>query len=173
MLQTLGLSLAQEGPEASGGGKTENLYNHLNKSRKTKRCESPHRHAFWHGPVQRSLHRWTHSSQQRDHTDLQRSVLLLRTSLSCVWHLGFIESVCVCSGELFWSVEPVSHSVGSPQRITETLGIPSPIDTAFTRTDCNRNTYIIKVLIHNLINICQPFWNVCIIFLVDQKNLVL
>uniref|UniRef100_H2MFB7 Proteoglycan 4a n=1 Tax=Oryzias latipes TaxID=8090 RepID=H2MFB7_ORYLA len=52
--------------------------------------------------------------------------------------------VCVCSGELFWSVEPVSHSVGSPQRITETLGIPSPIDTAFTRTDCNRNTYIIK-----------------------------
>uniref|UniRef100_A0A3B3DQ92 Proteoglycan 4a n=1 Tax=Oryzias melastigma TaxID=30732 RepID=A0A3B3DQ92_ORYME len=34
--------------------------------------------------------------------------------------------------------------LGTPQRITETLGIPSPIDTAFTRTDCNRNTYIIK-----------------------------
>uniref|UniRef100_A0A3P9IHQ6 Proteoglycan 4a n=1 Tax=Oryzias latipes TaxID=8090 RepID=A0A3P9IHQ6_ORYLA len=53
-------------------------------------------------------------------------------------------TVLIFKGELFWSVEPVSHSVGSPQRITETLGIPSPIDTAFTRTDCNRNTYIIK-----------------------------
>ncbi|XP_023820725.1 proteoglycan 4-like isoform X2 [Oryzias latipes] len=95
MLQTLGLSLAQEGPEASGGDMPSG----------TDLCSDP----FIDGL-----------------TALNNGTIL------------------IFKGELFWSVEPVSHSVGSPQRITETLGIPSPIDTAFTRTDCNRNTYIIK-----------------------------
>uniref|UniRef100_A0A4W6E5U6 Proteoglycan 4a n=1 Tax=Lates calcarifer TaxID=8187 RepID=A0A4W6E5U6_LATCA len=47
-------------------------------------------------------------------------------------------------GELFWSVDPVSRSVGQPQRITDTLGVSSPIDAVFTRCSCSRNTYIIK-----------------------------
>lgn len=52
--------------------------------------------------------------------------------------------MCV-SGELFWSVDPVSRSVGNPQSITDILGVPSPIDTIFTRCNCHGNTYIIKV----------------------------
>ncbi|XP_023259812.1 proteoglycan 4-like [Seriola lalandi dorsalis] len=53
-------------------------------------------------------------------------------------------------GELFWSVDPVSHEAGVPQSITDTLGVSSPIDTVFTRWSCNTNantnpnTYIIK-----------------------------
>uniref|UniRef100_A0A668AM75 Proteoglycan 4a n=1 Tax=Myripristis murdjan TaxID=586833 RepID=A0A668AM75_9TELE len=53
--------------------------------------------------------------------------------------------VCVCLlGEHFWSVDPVSRSVSSPQSITDTLGVPAPIDTVFTRCNCQGNTYIIK-----------------------------
>lgn len=52
--------------------------------------------------------------------------------------------LCVL-GELFWSVDPVSRSVGQPQSITDTLGVSSPIDTVFTRCNCHGNTYIIKV----------------------------
>ncbi|KAK1879124.1 Proteoglycan 4 [Dissostichus eleginoides] len=47
-------------------------------------------------------------------------------------------------GELLWSVDPVSRSVGGPQRITHTLGVSSPIDTVFTRCNCHAHTYIIK-----------------------------
>ncbi|XP_035990804.1 proteoglycan 4a [Fundulus heteroclitus] len=56
-----------------------------------------------------------------------------------------VSNVCVCpSGELFWAVDSIRGSIGPPQNITETLGVPSPIDTVFTRINCNRNTYIIK-----------------------------
>lgn len=56
--------------------------------------------------------------------------------------------MCVCvPGELFWSVDPISRSVGRPQMITDTLGISGPIDTVFTRCNCHRNIYIIKVQI--------------------------
>ncbi|XP_024129072.1 proteoglycan 4a isoform X3 [Oryzias melastigma] len=95
MLQTLGLSVVQEAPEASGGDLSSGV----------DLCGD----AFINGL-----------------TALNNGTIL------------------VFKGDLLWSVEPLSHSVGTPQRITETLGIPSPIDTAFTRTDCNRNTYIIK-----------------------------
>lgn len=52
--------------------------------------------------------------------------------------------VCVL-GDLFWLVDPVSRSAGPPQSITDTLGVPSPIDTTFTRCNCHGNIYIIKV----------------------------
>uniref|UniRef100_A0A3B5LIZ7 Proteoglycan 4a n=1 Tax=Xiphophorus couchianus TaxID=32473 RepID=A0A3B5LIZ7_9TELE len=51
--------------------------------------------------------------------------------------------VCV-AGELFWAVDSARGSIGPPQNIRETLGVSSPIDTVFTRMDCNGNTYIIK-----------------------------
>uniref|UniRef100_A0A3Q2NP16 Proteoglycan 4a n=1 Tax=Fundulus heteroclitus TaxID=8078 RepID=A0A3Q2NP16_FUNHE len=50
----------------------------------------------------------------------------------------------IFKGELFWAVDSIRGSIGPPQNITETLGVPSPIDTVFTRINCNRNTYIIK-----------------------------
>ncbi|GAA6227546.1 proteoglycan 4-like, partial [Lates japonicus] len=53
-------------------------------------------------------------------------------------------TMLIFKGELFWSVDPVSRSVGHPQRITDTLGVSAPIDTVFTRCNCNSNTYIIK-----------------------------
>ncbi|XP_047445400.1 proteoglycan 4-like [Mugil cephalus] len=53
-------------------------------------------------------------------------------------------TILIFKGELFWSVDPVSRSVGRPQSITDTLGVPSPIDTVFTRCNCHGNTYLIK-----------------------------
>eukprot|EP00064_Thunnus_orientalis_P007853 superscaffoldBa00000896_g7875 len=49
------------------------------------------------------------------------------------------------AGELFWLVDPVSRSASRPQSITDTLGISSPIDTVFTRSNCHGQTYIIKI----------------------------
>ncbi|XP_071384253.1 proteoglycan 4-like, partial [Centroberyx affinis] len=53
-------------------------------------------------------------------------------------------TILIFKGDLFWSVDPVSRSVGPPQSITDTLGVPSPIDTVFTRCNCQGHTYIIK-----------------------------
>ncbi|XP_026168570.1 proteoglycan 4a isoform X3 [Mastacembelus armatus] len=53
-------------------------------------------------------------------------------------------TILIFKGELFWSVDPVSRSVGQPQSIIDTLGVSSPIDTVFTRYNCHRNTYIVK-----------------------------
>ncbi|XP_049453939.1 proteoglycan 4a [Epinephelus fuscoguttatus] len=53
-------------------------------------------------------------------------------------------TILIFKGELFWAVDPVSHLVGRPQSITDTLGVPSPIDTVFTRCNCHGHTYIIK-----------------------------
>uniref|UniRef100_A0AAQ6IGD1 Proteoglycan 4a n=2 Tax=Anabas testudineus TaxID=64144 RepID=A0AAQ6IGD1_ANATE len=53
-------------------------------------------------------------------------------------------TILIFKGELFWSVDPISRSVGRPQMITDTLGISGPIDTVFTRCNCHRNIYIIK-----------------------------
>ncbi|XP_063318451.1 proteoglycan 4a [Pelmatolapia mariae] len=53
-------------------------------------------------------------------------------------------TILIFKGELFWSVDPISRSVGQPQSITDTLGISSPIDTIFTRANCQGHTYIIK-----------------------------
>ncbi|XP_029970924.1 proteoglycan 4a [Salarias fasciatus] len=53
-------------------------------------------------------------------------------------------TILIFKGELFWAVDPVTRLVGRPQSITDTLGVASPIDTVFTRPNCQRNTYIIK-----------------------------
>ncbi|KAF7657653.1 hypothetical protein LDENG_00023940 [Lucifuga dentata] len=53
-------------------------------------------------------------------------------------------TVLIFKGELFWAVDPVSRSTGHPRRISDTLGVPAPIDTVFTRCNCQGNTYIIK-----------------------------
>ncbi|CAN9503406.1 unnamed protein product [Ophioblennius macclurei] len=53
-------------------------------------------------------------------------------------------TILIFKGEFFWAVDPVSRLVGRPQSITDTLGVASPIDTVFTRPNCQRNTYIIK-----------------------------
>ncbi|KAE8291408.1 Proteoglycan 4 Lubricin Megakaryocyte-stimulating factor [Larimichthys crocea] len=53
-------------------------------------------------------------------------------------------TILIFKGELCWSVDPVTRSVGHPRSITDTLGISAPIDTVFTRANCQGNTYIIK-----------------------------
>ncbi|XP_072219079.1 proteoglycan 4a [Leuresthes tenuis] len=53
-------------------------------------------------------------------------------------------AILIFKGGLFWSIDPVSSSVGRPQNITDILGISTPIDSVFTRSNCKGNTYIIK-----------------------------
>ncbi|XP_048458030.1 proteoglycan 4-like [Rhincodon typus] len=47
-------------------------------------------------------------------------------------------------GHLFWTIDPKGQSLGYPQRISEVWGIPSPIDTVFTRCNCNGKTFFFK-----------------------------
>ncbi|XP_077081846.1 proteoglycan 4a isoform X2 [Siphateles boraxobius] len=56
----------------------------------------------------------------------------------------FNGTVIVFRGHFFWLLNPKTKRVGPARRITEELGIPSPIDTAFTRCNCQGKTYIIK-----------------------------
>uniref|UniRef100_W5KD78 Proteoglycan 4a n=1 Tax=Astyanax mexicanus TaxID=7994 RepID=W5KD78_ASTMX len=56
----------------------------------------------------------------------------------------FNGSVIVFQGHFFFLLDPKTRSAGPAQSITEQLGIPSPIDTAFTRCNCQGKTYIIK-----------------------------
>ncbi|XP_034039642.1 proteoglycan 4a [Thalassophryne amazonica] len=53
-------------------------------------------------------------------------------------------TVLIFKGEVFWSVDPVSHLAGRPQSIRDILGVSGPIDTVFTRCNCHGKTYIIK-----------------------------
>ncbi|CAK6969422.1 proteoglycan 4a [Scomber scombrus] len=53
-------------------------------------------------------------------------------------------TILIFKGELFWSVDPVTRSAAPAQSIADILGVPSPIDTVFTRSNCHGNTYIIK-----------------------------
>ncbi|XP_069794287.1 proteoglycan 4b [Narcine bancroftii] len=45
---------------------------------------------------------------------------------------------------LFWTINQRGQKLGHPRRITDVWGIPSPIDTVFTRCNCNGNTYFFK-----------------------------
>uniref|UniRef100_UPI0037E7F2D4 proteoglycan 4b n=1 Tax=Semicossyphus pulcher TaxID=241346 RepID=UPI0037E7F2D4 len=52
-------------------------------------------------------------------------------------------TIVVFRGHFFWSLD--SHRVPSPARdITQVWGVPSPIDTVFTRCNCQGKTYIFK-----------------------------
>uniref|UniRef100_A0AAY4CW93 SMB domain-containing protein n=1 Tax=Denticeps clupeoides TaxID=299321 RepID=A0AAY4CW93_9TELE len=53
-------------------------------------------------------------------------------------------SILVFKGHHFWVLDPKTRASGQTRGITDELGIPSPIDTAFTRCNCEGKTYIIK-----------------------------
>uniref|UniRef100_A0A4W4GU80 SMB domain-containing protein n=1 Tax=Electrophorus electricus TaxID=8005 RepID=A0A4W4GU80_ELEEL len=44
----------------------------------------------------------------------------------------------------FWLLNPQTRVAGPARNITDELGVPSPIDTVFTRCNCQAKTYIIK-----------------------------
>ncbi|KAG7321676.1 hypothetical protein KOW79_014534 [Hemibagrus wyckioides] len=56
----------------------------------------------------------------------------------------FNGSIIVFKGHFFWLLDPKTRAAGPAHSITADLGIPSPIDTAFTRCNCEGKTYIIK-----------------------------
>ncbi|XP_067310034.1 proteoglycan 4a isoform X2 [Pseudorasbora parva] len=56
----------------------------------------------------------------------------------------FNGTIIVFRGHFFWLLNPKTKKAGPARKITEELGIPSPIDTAFTRCNCQGKTYIIK-----------------------------
>ncbi|KTG41001.1 hypothetical protein cypCar_00019302 [Cyprinus carpio] len=56
----------------------------------------------------------------------------------------FNNSIIAFRGHFFWLLNPKTRRASHAGRITEELGIPSPIDTAFTRCNCQGKTYIIK-----------------------------
>ncbi|KAL7832278.1 hypothetical protein AOLI_G00298260 [Acnodon oligacanthus] len=56
----------------------------------------------------------------------------------------FNGSIIVFRGQFFWLLDPKTRAAGPAQSITEQLGIPSPVDTAFTRCNCQGKTFIIK-----------------------------
>ncbi|XP_017345893.1 proteoglycan 4a [Ictalurus punctatus] len=56
----------------------------------------------------------------------------------------FNGSIIVFQGHFFWMLDPKTRAAGPARSITADLGIPSPIDTAFTRCNCEGKTYIIK-----------------------------
>ncbi|XP_057188888.1 proteoglycan 4a [Triplophysa rosa] len=56
----------------------------------------------------------------------------------------FNGTIIVFKGHHFWLLNPKTRRAGPARSITEELGVPSPIDTAFTRCNCQGKTYIIK-----------------------------
>lgn len=56
----------------------------------------------------------------------------------------FNGSIIVFKGDFFWLLDPKTRAAGPARSITAELGIPSPIDTAFNRCNCEGKTYIIK-----------------------------
>ncbi|XP_067846586.1 proteoglycan 4b [Heptranchias perlo] len=50
----------------------------------------------------------------------------------------------VFRGHLFWMINQKGQAVGYPRRISDVWGIPSPIDTVFTRCNCNGKTFFFK-----------------------------
>ncbi|XP_032884076.1 proteoglycan 4 [Amblyraja radiata] len=47
-------------------------------------------------------------------------------------------------GNLFWTISQQGQTLGHPRSITDVWGIPSPIDTVFTRCNCKGQTYFFK-----------------------------
>ncbi|XP_039591519.1 proteoglycan 4b isoform X2 [Polypterus senegalus] len=50
----------------------------------------------------------------------------------------------VFRGHFFWMLNARGIEVGYPRKITEVWGIPSPIDTVFTRCNCQGKTFFFK-----------------------------
>ncbi|CDQ88766.1 unnamed protein product [Oncorhynchus mykiss] len=53
-------------------------------------------------------------------------------------------TILIFKGHFFWTIDPITKDHGPAHNIREELGIPSPIDSAFTRTNCQGKSYIIK-----------------------------
>ncbi|KAJ0011938.1 hypothetical protein NQD34_012913 [Periophthalmus magnuspinnatus] len=53
-------------------------------------------------------------------------------------------TIVIFKGEWFWTVDPESHYISPPNSISKILGIPSHIDTVFTRSNCQANVYVFK-----------------------------
>ncbi|XP_041063740.1 proteoglycan 4b [Carcharodon carcharias] len=47
-------------------------------------------------------------------------------------------------GHLFWTMDQKRQALGNTGRISDVWGIPSPIDTVFTRCNCNGKTFFFK-----------------------------
>jgi len=57
-----------------------------------------------------------------------------------------IMSLCARTGRWFWTVDPRTRQATPPRSVTDVLGVPAPVDTVFTRCNCEAKTYVIKVL---------------------------
>uniref|UniRef100_A0A4W3ILY7 Vitronectin n=1 Tax=Callorhinchus milii TaxID=7868 RepID=A0A4W3ILY7_CALMI len=53
-------------------------------------------------------------------------------------------SIFAFRGDYFYELDSYSFREGYPKRISDVWGIPGPIDTAFTRLNCEGKTYIFK-----------------------------
>ncbi|CAJ0958237.1 unnamed protein product [Ranitomeya imitator] len=56
-------------------------------------------------------------------------------------------------GHYFWTLNK-GGVMGCPRKITEVWGVPSPIDTVFTRCNCGGKTFFFKLLAHTVIGQC-------------------
>lgn len=98
-----------------------------------------------YGPVQRAASRRGHHAEERHRGGVQRSVP--EGSAGMRWDAcgtaSFTRQGCL-SGHYFWVLDK-NKVPGPAQGITQTWGVPSPIDTVFTRCNCQGKTYIFKV----------------------------
>ncbi|XP_078498814.1 proteoglycan 4 isoform X4 [Lissotriton helveticus] len=53
-------------------------------------------------------------------------------------------SLVAFRGPYFWMLNQFGRGLGNPRRITDVWGIPSPIDTVFTRCNCDGKTFFFK-----------------------------
>lgn len=89
-----------------------------------------------------------HHAEERHHGGFQRSEGLAGMGCGCVWRCTrrmatFTRQGCL-SGHYFWVLDK-NKLPGPAQSITQAWGVPSPIDTVFTRCNCQGKTYIFKV----------------------------
>ncbi|KAG6933789.1 proteoglycan 4, partial [Chelydra serpentina] len=53
-------------------------------------------------------------------------------------------TLAVFRGHYYWLLDSSRQPTASPRKITEGWGIPSPIDTAFSRCNCDGKTFFFK-----------------------------
>uniref|UniRef100_A0A3B4B307 SMB domain-containing protein n=1 Tax=Periophthalmus magnuspinnatus TaxID=409849 RepID=A0A3B4B307_9GOBI len=74
---------------------------------------------------------------------LQNLIIIYDTPISGLTALSN-GTIVIFKGEWFWTVDPESHYISPPNSISKILGIPSHIDTVFTRSNCQANVYVFK-----------------------------
>uniref|UniRef100_A0A8C8LVS0 Proteoglycan 4a n=1 Tax=Oncorhynchus tshawytscha TaxID=74940 RepID=A0A8C8LVS0_ONCTS len=58
-------------------------------------------------------------------------------------------TILIFKGHFFWTMDPRTKALCPARNVMEEFGIPSPIDSAITRTNCQGKSYIIKILMAN------------------------